>query len=285
MTKPIHLAFVFIACRGVCCAQVSGGSGSQNIGVNQGLAVNIQVPEKHRNRVVLRGKLAVNVDSAIVAEVHTRGMWNAKGEAMQKPEYQELFHDWTIKLDAVRVTSATTITIRDARRPNDRVHVEPSATSVSEPEPRWVSGFSEPSHAPDYFVRTIKFDRLIGTAKIVLRRPIKSRDGVNTLSTLDLDLDREISASAKNADVSVQMPPRGKSPYTADSEHFRQLGLEMTRLSSERTFGTVNTRLNPDEPPPALKVQEDEIIWDLQCKLPMCNGFTAAVISNRTRIN
>jgi hypothetical protein len=44
---------------------------------------------------------------------------------------------------------------------------------ITETKKGWISGFEEPSHIPDFFVRTVTFTAMNGVTTITIRRPLK----------------------------------------------------------------------------------------------------------------
>ena len=80
--------------------------------------------------------------------------------------FQDLFHEWVINVTPSGDAAQIVISINDAREPLDRIRVTPPQNVVvSEPKPGWVSGF-EPTHVPDFYVRTVTFPTLSEPATI-----------------------------------------------------------------------------------------------------------------------
>jgi hypothetical protein len=143
--------------------------------------------------------VSVVTTSDIIARIHSRSTRLPSGNTgVYKPIFQDLFHDWTINVNPTRDVSQIVISIRDMRKPIDKIRVEPPENAIiSGTKPGWISGFEEPSQTPDFYVRTVTFATLDKPTTITIRRPIKSHIGVNTITALDLDLDRQVSASAE----------------------------------------------------------------------------------------
>ena len=67
---------------------------------------------------------------------------------------QELFYQWNVSLKADSDISKVTVEIANVKQ-GDRVRVLPNTAVISKWEPKWFSGFSEPTRNPDYYVRAI----------------------------------------------------------------------------------------------------------------------------------
>jgi hypothetical protein len=156
---------------------------------------------------------------------------------------------------------------------------------VSDPKPGWVSGFVEPTHTPDFYVRTVTFSVLSSPATITIRKPIKSQSvGENKISTIDLDLDRQVFASADRCVTKVTPVSTVSWPLSDANPHFPELMQQLkVLLVQHSTNGTAPTRLDPDEPYPPLGVEESEMIAELHCKNIQCTEMTAT-LAEKTRV-
>lgn len=124
--------------------------------------------------------IAVSTSSSIMASVHSRAHWLNHGRTtdVYKPLFQDLFHEWLITVTPNRDAAEVVISIKDARKPTDKIRVTPPQNViVSEAKPGWVSGFEEETHAPDFYLRTVTFPALSEPATITIRKPIKSHFG------------------------------------------------------------------------------------------------------------
>ncbi len=233
--------------------------------------------------------VSVQVKSEIVAEVHGRGMWlppknGGRTTEVYKPLFQDLFHDWTITLVPNRDTAQIVVSIQDARKPTDRIRVQPSSAIVSEPKPGWISGFDEPTQAPDFYTRTVTFSSLSEPGIITIRKPIKSQFGDNRITAIDLDLDRSVHATTERGRIVVIPIFSGPRPLSAPNPHFNELIQELKALIAQKvTNGATVTRPDPDAPYPPLSVDESENVQELRCKEPICVEMTVTM-KEKTRI-
>ena len=217
--------------------------------------------------------VSVILTSEIVARVHLRTMWlPPNSEGKYNPIFQDLFHDWVIKLNRNGNASQVAISIQDARKPVDNIRVNPPQNSVvSEPKPEWLSGFEEPTQAPEFYLRTVKFATLNKETTITIRRAIKSRVGANMINAFDLDLDRQVRASAEECNVVVTPLSPMNDPLSAKNPHFDYLVDQLAALLHQKTSGSeIKTRFNPDEPYPPFAVNESEVIEEIRCTSTPC---------------
>jgi hypothetical protein len=233
--------------------------------------------------------VSVQVASEIVADVHTRAMWHppkngGRETGVYKPVFQDLFHEWTITLTPNRDTARIVVSIRDARQPTDRIRVQPPSAVISEPRPGWVSGFDEPTQVPDFYTRTVTFESISATAIIEIRKPIKSHFGENRIDAIDLDLDRKIGATIERGQIEVIPITSDNYPLSSSNPHFGGLIQELKVLIAQKvTNGPAITRPDPDEPYPALSIDESENVQELRCKNPTCSELTVEM-KEKTRI-
>jgi hypothetical protein len=231
--------------------------------------------------------VSVVVTSDIIARVHLRAMWLPSGSTeVYKPIFQDLFHDWAIKVTPRRTTSEVIISILDARSPLDNIRVVPPEIAVvSKTKPGWLSGFSEPAQTPDFYVRTVSFATLDGPTTITIRRPIKSRGfGVNAITSLDLDFDRQVRASAEQCNVTVTPLSTVSNPLSSANPHFNYLTDQLNTLLKQTVSGSgFTTRLDPDKPYPPLAVNESEMIEEIKCKDSPCKNMTVE-LKEKTRL-
>lgn len=211
--------------------------------------------------------ITVDVNSTITASVHLRAPWLPTGQTeVYKPLFQDLFHEWVVKIVPNKEASQIIVSIRDARLPTDLISVDPSENAIiSQAKPGWVSGFEEPTQTPDFFTRTVSISRLAKPATVTIRKPIKSKLGENKITSIDLDLDREMSASAEKCGIAMTSPPKSPRPLS-DSPRFKELIQELHAMIVEEVSGKPGptTRLDPDEPYPPLVVNESELVEELK---------------------
>jgi hypothetical protein len=234
-----------------------------------------------------RCAVAVNVTSRILTRAHLRAKWipSRHETEVYKPLFQDLFHEWVIIVTPNRDTSSVVVSIVDARKPVDNIRVIPATgVTISEPKPGWASGFEEPTQAPDFFTRTVTFPALTLPETITIRRPIKSHFGSNALTSLDLDLDRQITASAEECLITVA--PRSALPRPlSDNPRFGELIQEFRALLIQHvTGGPITTRPDPDEPYPPLEVSESELVEEAVCANSACTQLTITM-KEKTRVH
>jgi hypothetical protein len=97
--------------------------------------------------------VGVDVNSTIMASAHLRATWLPTGQTnVYKPLFQDLFHEWSIRIVPNKETTQIMVSIRDARLPTDVISVDPSDNAIiSQAKPGWTSGFEEPTQTPDFF--------------------------------------------------------------------------------------------------------------------------------------
>ncbi len=232
-------------------------------------------------------EISIDVSSNIMAVVHSRAKWKNHGRTtdVYKPLFQDLFHEWVINVTPSGDAAQIVISINDAREPLDKIRVTPPQNVVvSEPKPGWVSGFEEPTHVPDFYVRTVTFPTLSEPATITIRKPIKSHFGENRISTVDLDLDRQVSASAYKCLVKVTSISATSRPLSDANPHFPELMQEMKALIAQHVAGgPAPTRLDPDEPYPPLDVEESDMVTEVHCKTVQCTELIVTM-AEKTRV-
>jgi len=221
--------------------------------------------------------VSVTFGDEIVDRVHLRSFWHheRKQTDVYQPKFQDLYHVSIITLRTSRTLSHLTIKIQDARKPTDNIRVEPSDDAqISEAKPEWISGFEEPAQVPDFWVRTITFSKLNDVAVITIRKPVKSKNGENALTGLDLDLDRKIQTSAENncKIVATLVPPIQERL----NRLVKEIRIFVAQTVSAKT-PTV-TRLDPDEPYPTLAIDESELVEELRCKDSDCANMTVTMV-------
>ena len=207
--------------------------------------------------------------SEIVALVHSRAPILPSGNTeVYRPQFRDLFHDWIIKLVPRGVPAGVMVLIRDHRSPTDQIRVMPPNNAViTNTKPGWLSGFDEPTHAPDFFVRTVTFAALGEPTTITIRRPIKPQNQTtNVITTMELDLDRVVQVSA-HCIVTHIAPAKLDAWFDRLSDQLRTLALW------QGANGPAPTRMNPDDPFPPLADKQSELISEVRCKDAPCKNL------------
>jgi hypothetical protein len=134
--------------------------------------------------------------SDIVSRLYARADFNAAASDMvMNFQFQELFYEWTMTLSSENLDRGLALTISHMR-PDDRIAITPADHKSSDLVPMWLSGFPEPARSPDYYRRTISFDRVAaGESGVVLsvRRPLSSGTPIVPGDLIRID---EVSAGA-----------------------------------------------------------------------------------------
>lgn len=217
--------------------------------------------------------------SEVVARLYMRGMAPPLATTVSySPFFQELFYEWSLELSANRSVSGIRIIIRDDLQPNDRVRVAPDgAAVVSEPASKWLSGFNEPSKAPDYYVRTILVSSLKkGTATtITFRRPIRLPSKSNKMS--EADFARSFAVESPQCVVDKRAPDAHEQALRI----FAHLGI----LGSWRYSGPdkppLQVKRDPDSPEPPLAPGEVEATAEARCKDVLCKEIIMGQLEAR----
>ena len=219
--------------------------------------------------------------SEIVARVYSRAAILPSGNTeLYKPLFQDLFHDWVVTLAPHGKAHDVVVVIQDQHEPVDQIRVSPIGTAIiTGPTKGWLSGFPEPSHVPDFYTRTVTFSILSNITTITLRRPIKSASPrTNTITSLDLDIDRLMKVSTNGCKIS-------RSPMSDRNTRFDILSDQLRTLASRRLEGpsspVITTRMDPDAPFPPLTVQDSELITELHCKDHPCKTFGITMEQHR----
>lgn len=98
-------------------------------------------------------------------------------------------------------------------------------------------------------------------AAITIRKAIKMKNGQNTITGFDLDLDRTVQVSAEGVCKVVTIPTQ---PVKARLD---RLGGQIKILLVQINAGGLTvTRPDPDEPYPPLAVNESEMVNEITCK-------------------
>jgi len=230
-------------------------------------------------------RISIAVDDEVIDRVHLRSFFDVKTHetGVYQAKFQDLFHDSIITLTPSNVNSRVIVTIQDMRKPTDTdiIRIEPPDDAlISEAKPKWISGFEEPTHSPDYWVRTVTFSALKKVTSVTIRKPIKSHKGVNTIMALDLDLDRKVQTSTES-DCEITTP--SIPPYRARLDKLvNEIKFFVTQTVSGKS-GTA-TRLDPDKPYPGLAINESELVEELKCEDSSCAKVTVRMI-DKTRIH
>jgi hypothetical protein len=202
-----------------------------------------------------------------------------KEATFYEPAGQELFYDWVLTLEATQRVGGVYITIRDDDKQNYRLHVDPEGASVSDVSPGWISGFPEPRE-PDFYSRSIKFESLIKTSTITIRRPMRLAQGTNKIDAFAFPVG--------SYDVSTSEPctVTKSDPYNDDQKRLMYLMVQFQGLSSwkwGRDKKPAKIWLNPDEARPELQPDEFEQTLEAQCEDDACNKLTLTKMTARLK--
>jgi hypothetical protein len=229
--------------------------------------------------------VSVDVNDKVVDRVHLRARWLPSGGSSRqtevyKPLFQDLFHDCVITVTPSTAASNVVVTIQDFRKPAATLRVDPPDNAqITEPEPKWVSGFKEPSQAPDFYIRTVKFVTLDKPTTITIRKAIKNKTGVNVVTNLDLDLDRMVQVSGDSMCKIVVTPvPTVRARLDRLIDQIKVLVVQKVAGGTQAT-----TRLDPDERYPPLAVGESELVEEFICKDDPCMNLVMTT-NEKTRI-
>jgi hypothetical protein len=121
-----------------------------------------------------------NVESHLTARLYSRRNLTS----IQQPnkqfniplQFEELFYDWSLSIAPDKLVTDAFVEI-DHLKEDDVVTVVPEDAKVSQPMPKWLSGYTEPSRKkPDFYARQITMGPLAPdeSAKISVRRGLTS---------------------------------------------------------------------------------------------------------------
>jgi len=217
-------------------------------------------------KVISNCVLSAVVDTEIVARLYVRGIVPANHKrGLYDPYLQELFYDWTLKLQPNCEATDVRIIFTDYSEPADRVRTIPSAT-INAIVPKWFSGFNEPSRKPDYYARTVLFPKLVKgqVASIVFRKPIRVLDEAQPteLALTDLIVRRVYKIETPfRIDRAAQTYDRSEEAVKIPAQfvalwHWRYSGKDRPPVPVKR---------DPDAPEPPLDPNEAEATFEARC--------------------
>jgi len=193
-----------------------------------------------------------------------------------------MFHDWKIEIKPTQGAAQITITIRDERKPTDKIQVVPADNAVvSDAKVGWVSGFDEPTQIPDFYLRTITFSDFENPATITIRKPIKSMLGMNQINYFDLDLDRQVAASAGKCQLVLHSVPSVAVHFPVLLD---QLKAMMARPANGAGSAPIPTKLDPDAAYPPLALRESELVQEVKCSNSPCTMLLVE-LKEKTRVH
>jgi hypothetical protein len=232
-------------------------------------------PEIVHNQSQAPCELVARPASEIVSRLYVRGLTPPVGSSVTlKPFIQELFYDWSLSLEATCAATAITVSVSFPTSFKDRVRTVPEGMVVSDPEPKWLSHFNEPSRKPDYYLRTAHLNDLAKNAKasITFRHPILLPGKQNVLP--ETDLTRDFKVTAKSVKVN-------ETPYNSHEQALRLIN-QMGTLGAWKYSGpdqpAVPIRRDPDMPWPPLVKGEAETTVEVRCTDSPCVNL---VMSNQ----
>lgn len=171
------------------------------------------------------------------------------------------------------------VILKDEQKLNYRLHIDPEGAIICDVSPGWMSGFSEP-YAPDYFKRTIRFEHLMKTATITIRRPIRSSLGDNKLDasnfpTSSYEVNSTSPCALNKSDI-----------YEDATKRFLHLMAQFWSLSTwkyTKDQKPLKVWLNPDEAMPELQPGETEQTIEVHCKDDACNQIIVTRLEARIK--
>jgi hypothetical protein len=227
--------------------------------------------------------LSAGESAEVVARVYGIGPAGPSGRDTSKDvSFQDLFQDTNIRLVPYGSALDVVLLIQDQKEPTDQIRVSPLGNAViTKPEKAWLSGFDEPTHEPDFFVRKVTFTTLSEPTTVTLRSPIKSRiPKAKTITTADLDPDRIVKLSAKDCKLVKITMPDHKTRIDRLEDQLRVLISRKEEGPHGLVLGV--TRTNPDDPIP-LNANDIELIQEVRCNEYPCKTLNFQMQSQYRR--
>jgi hypothetical protein len=180
------------------------------------------------------GRCSVSVSSAIVARLYAiTGPPAVRRDQDLAFAFQELFYEWNANLIIEGPIPDATLEINNLTK-DDRMNVLPEDSFLSELRPRWMSGFDEPTHSPDYYSRVIRFadvDSHTRAGRVSVRRLMQGP----VLSNTSIVRVVAVHSTACHIDM----------PRMDEQQEISRLNKQATILASWKYAG-------PDKPAPVL---------------------------------
>lgn len=181
-----------------------------------------------------RCQLTASAESHLVARLYVRNSEHLLVEpgmkTLMRPQFEDLFYEWKVSIKPDETTPNVFLAV-DHLKQNDVVSVTPEDGRISAATPKWFSGFTEPaSRKPDYYARTINFDRLSKDqpAMVSIRRELKfpAIDEVDIIRLADvrsvpclihiIQQDATINSNSLNHQATMLTRPPGVSTLKVD---------------------------------------------------------------------
>jgi len=193
-----------------------------------GLAVLIWHSAAHSARC------SVSVSSAVVARLYAIASLSGVEKDQDRAfKFQELFYEWNVNVIIEGRILDATLEINNLTK-DDRISVSPEDSFLSELRPRWMSGFDEPTHSPDYYSRVIRFadiDSHARAGKVSIRRLMRGPVLSNT------SIVRVIAVHSTACPIDM--------PTMDEQQELSRLNKQAATLASWKYAG-------PDKPAPVL---------------------------------
>jgi hypothetical protein len=214
----------------------------------------------------------------IVARVFARGISPKLGETVTiKPNLQELFYEWQLELIPSRSVSGLEIDFRYDKLAKDRIRSVPDA-AISEPKPRWMSGFDEPARPADYYVQSVRFAHVLRNQKalVIIRHAIKLPQKSNKFAAADFD---------RSFDLSAPICRLSRRDHKLSDKEFANLMFRAATLGMWKYSGPTEpppqTIRDPDEPVPPLAANEVESSVEVRCQDDTCKRLIVKQLEAR----
>jgi hypothetical protein len=235
-------------------------------------------------RAVIVGPcITATATSELLSRIYARGMTPQGVAASYEPTLQELFYQWRVTIVVNDDVQNTTVEIHEeSDKDGARLRVIPENASISEPKPKWMSGFQEKNRPPDYYARKIQFPNLTkgSQATVTFRWPLKFKRGNNTLvpsdfSNYDFDIIPDNSCEVKKAAYDS-----GKQ-FTLLMSQFQAF----SKFSGRKDHKPLKVILDPDEPLPPLGRNQTETTIEAECQDAACDTFNMHQMEARINRN
>jgi hypothetical protein len=178
-------------------------------------------------------RCSVSISSAVVARLYAIADVSGMKDEHLPFAFQELFYEWKADVTLEGQIPDATLEINNLTK-DDRISVSPEDSFLSELRPRWMSGFDEPTHGPDYYSRVIRFadiDSHARAGKVSVRRLMQGPVLSNT------SIVRVIAVHSTACPIDM--------PTVDEQQELSRLNKQAATLASWKYAG-------PDKPAPVL---------------------------------
>jgi hypothetical protein len=179
--------------------------------------------------------------SKIVARLYTRQNIRELSRSRSRVfpfDFQQLFYEWDVSVDLKgSAEHEAFIELTDLGK-DDVVRITPETAIISEPLPKWFSGYPEPErHIPDYYARTLRIElQPKQTTAISVRR---------TLLDPDVPKEQIIGISSMESGSCEASPPR--SDIVAESRDMTQQAQSLANTIWNKNAKPVPIRHDPGD--------------------------------------